>query len=214
MRFIVALFVLMFAVPALAVDDMPYVNPQVNGTMTFKGNKDGVFSDMLKFDPANDKISVSSGKTLDVAGRISSTGQPSFRVHRNADSTALSSAGAADYSTLDVEDWDYGGNFSNSTFVAPVAGHYHLQGSMRFLRSTAGQTITDMKLMVRINSTDYSLAELSPNTGGAVVSGSGIFVLNAGDTVRLYYYATTSGGGTFVIKGGQETYLAGFLLPW
>jgi hypothetical protein len=51
--FIVALFALCIAVPALAVDDLPILNPKSGGTTTFKVNDGGTIKDVLKIDPMN-----------------------------------------------------------------------------------------------------------------------------------------------------------------
>lgn len=111
---------------------------------------------------------------------------------------------------LATEEYDYGSNFSGSTYTAPIAGVYHFFG--RFEIGTIA-TGVDASARVFKNGSEVfrgvQLAAAYTSDQGFTVNGD--VLLAASDTVEFYGYQN-SAGTEATVTGSARTYFGGHLV--
>ena len=101
---------------------------------------------------------------------------------------------------LDTKLFDPGGNvdLTNSRYVAPVAGYYHVDGQVQLNGGAAGTT-TAVYITVGPNapgSDANGVQGTNTTSAGGPTSASGIVFCNAGDTISLWVLTTATGTAT------------------
>ena len=116
---------------------------------------------------------------------------------------------------IDTEDYDVGGNFNTGTytFIAPVAGYFHISGQVIWLGASV---VADRQYWTGISVNDVIVAAIPAQAAYVGPVGASIstdLLLAVDDEVKLEAYCNT-GVGTVDIDGGAawQTFLAIHLL--
>ena len=163
--------------------------------------RSGVFgaSSNLTFDGST--LAVTGALT--VSGDITSSTAPAFMAYNDTTRTNVTGDGTAYTIAYNVEEFDRGSDYNNSTytFTAPVAGVY--QFHMQYYISS-GMDGTQLQARITTSNADAYIIDNDPATD--MGSMSGIFYMDAADT--CVFKATVSGGTLDSdIYGAASTYL-------
>lgn len=135
---------------------------------------------------------------------------PAFRARKSATSGPYSNE--AQTVGTDVEEYDYGNNFTNYNFIAPFDGVYHFDGTA-FLGSLSDAGSVNL-IYLRVNGVKKAESRIgnfdAPN--GISLTISTDLLLNAGDAVRLTISSTDSSFNIGGLSSNVYSYFSGRLV--
>jgi hypothetical protein len=204
-------YLLLFAAAAAAAIGFPLAQTQVDihsSDAGVRGTKkfylDGGGNTYL-MEASADRIDVVAGAVTRLSLNTAGTAQPGFMAHPSTEATY--GVGITTPMTMDVEDYDNGGNFASSVFTAPVAGHYLACATVTYHTSLANT----VKFVLSIDGTITPFHQNQTPGSAVTQSGSGCVIapMAASGTARVYI--EVSGGGTVVRE--TNSYFSMRLLP-
>lgn len=178
----------------------------------------GVTVDTIYYLNANDYVELTAYQTSGGNLNVNSSGNytPEFSmqlVGGQANGARVYSSSAQSISNssetainLDSERYDYGSFHdtvtNNTRLTAPVAGIYHISGSLQYAVNGTGVRV----VYIRLNGTTDIAAQTAPSSSASSIGMSldTLYYLNAGDYVELTAYQT-SGGNLNVNSSGNYT---------
>tara|TARA_B100001057_G_scaffold481868_1_gene556412 strand:- start:73 stop:801 length:729 start_codon:yes stop_codon:yes gene_type:complete len=190
-------------------------NTLSGGTASNSGSNIAVYGSSHSSLASN--IRFRSGSTvtmlMDSTGAMTKPLQPAFHAHKNGTDVTDLVTGDSTITWSD-ERFDQNGDFSGSTFTAPVTGKYFLQLNIRFQEVDISADY--LYLSIKTSNQDYSFL-LDPDFGDSdpayyTISLSVFADMDANDTSYIRY--SQSGGAAQVdIDGNQEyTWFEGHLV--
>jgi len=150
--------------------------------------------------------------TIDSNGTVIKSNQPAFQVTRGTSGNQLITSGVDTVLQFNTVRFDTQSNFNTSTyrFVAPVAGRYQFNSTVRYDVTTAGGYL---RTYFAVNGTGagYTYGHMIMGPGGFSTSYQGMSIsaviqLAAGDYVQVF------GGHTTQTEFHQESQFSGYLL--
>ena len=179
--------------------------PLAGGTMT--GTIAGFTSTGI------DDNATSTAMTIDSAGIVTMPYQPAFLAKMSASQTNLAINTAVKIQ-FDTEIFDQGADFdtTTNTFTAPVTGKYFLAMNLNFenLDTAAGF----YQFHLRTSNQDFASTNrvlFAADPAYWSWSYSGVFDMDAGDTVYIDYYQN-AGAAQVDTRAGNETTFSGYLV--
>lgn len=146
---------------------------------------------------------------LDKSNLTTDSNPYKFSVYRST-TQSLTTGGTRYTVAFDTETFDTNGNFSSNTYTAPVTGFYFLSSCVT-INNGAGAAYWNT-FLYKNGTTDIAQTQSSTTSGAGNHSSiiSGIFLLNAGDTVvvQAQYGINT----TNVAAGLSITFFTGYLI--
>jgi len=151
---------------------------------------------IVKYDGT--RLVTSSTALIDSSNRMTNTSQPAFAAFMNTGVTNVTGDGTTYTVVWDSESFDQGGNFSSTTFTAPISGLYRYE----VLIGLAGVTALHTALLVQLTVAGFSWQVIRCNPG-TIQDGGGF--LNLCGTALI---STTSGQGVVIhvtVSGSTKT---------
>lgn len=162
-----------------------------------------------------DAWDIEAVNNLDITGQFRMPGQPCFIARQSASLTGRTK-GADVQITFNTEIKDQAGNFSSSTFTAPVGGTY--------LLGVGGVALANFNLATRFfckivtSNRNYSLFDFNPmaanpNSNIPMQSGFVMADMDAGDTAQVITFVS-GGSSTYDLSqvGNETLYFFGMLI--
>lgn len=202
-----------------------YTSPNNSSRLFFNSNTAGgnwaIFNNSggLKFQSGAAAGSTSGNYTsvalsttgMVLGGNVTMPNQPAFSVTRN------STAGNLAANTLTTLSWateifDQSGNFSGTTFTAPVTGKYHLSTLMRWQQVDSAAAYIDLRFVTTNRSYQWIFApddDLAQDADFMNVSASVLADMDEGDTASMTLYIS---GGANQMDIEQGSHFFGYLV--